>query len=100
MTEQDAAVIARGLSDAQRAAIIAFGKTDNAWADNFCSARELETSGACLNGLMDFDRKNRGIEPPITLVTRDYADYPNLHWRYSLTPLGLAVRAELEKANG
>lgn len=87
--------LAERLTPAQRAAVEAFGKPEVAWTDNFATAAELGVSGRTLMsmwGLGGVDEKTFELGP--ILCTRDY-------WfneaRWSLTPLGLELRALLSE---
>lgn len=82
------------LSEAQRKAIIAM--SNKHWAP-----KDIGVSPNTLRSLMDFGRSYKTSEtacaPPVMLVTRDYHDWPRLHWVYALSALGLAVRTALQE---
>lgn len=90
--------IAAKLTKAQREALLAFSNTNREYPGHYAKAKELDVSGNTLRSLYGLG----GVEPhtlelgPI-LVTDDYTR-EGTFWQ--ITPLGLAVRAVLEKEMG
>ena len=88
----DAKQVAAGLTKAQRAAILAFN------GKRYASPKLIGVSSATAYSLWNRPL-GPNLEAPQVLLSRDYADWPRLHYTYKLTALGLEVRAILEQEN-
>lgn len=85
MTRDEIAKVAKGLTGAQKRALLAC-------RDTWLNAKEIGEAGSALSALCWYWPKNVSqTSPCMRLLSRDYQDRP-LRYIYKLAPDGIAVR--------